>query len=198
MTKVEFFFDFGSPTTYLAHTQLPAIAARTGAELVYRPMLLGGVFKATGNRTPAAIPAKAVFMRDDIIRFAARYKVPFAYNPNFPINTLQLMRGAVAAGRLGSFMPYTAAVFRAMWVEQKAMENPAVIGEVLKQAGLDLARLMPLLEDQGVKDELRATTEEAVARGAFGAPTFFVGDEMYFGQDRLDFLEEALSRPRAA
>ncbi len=198
MPKVEFFFDFGSPTTYLAFTQLPKIAARTGAELVYRPMLLGAVFKATGNSTPAAIPAKARFMSADIARFAARYKVPFAANPNFPINTMALMRGAVAAQRLGCFAPYCDAVFRAIWVEQKPMQEPKIVAEVVTQAGLDAKRLFTLTEDQSVKDELRANTEEAVGRGAFGAPTFFVDGVLFFGQDRLDFVEEALKGAKAS
>jgi 2-hydroxychromene-2-carboxylate isomerase len=198
MSKVEFFFDFGSPTTYLAYKQLPKIAARTGAKIVYRPMLLGGVFKATGNSTPAALPAKARFMHDDIKRFAVRYGVPFVQNPHFPINTLSLMRGAVAAKRLGCFTSYCDAVFDATWAERKAMGDPAVVAEVLTKAGIDARALFALTEDQGVKDELRATTEEAVARGAFGAPTCFVDGVMFFGQDRLDFIEQALAGAKSS
>jgi 2-hydroxychromene-2-carboxylate isomerase len=198
MAKVEFFFDFGSPTTYLAYLQLPKIAARTGAEIVYRPMLLGGVFKATGNSTPAAIPAKARFMHADLTRYAARYGVPFVQNPHFPINTLHLMRGAVAAQRLGCFTPYCDAVYDAIWAKRKAMGDPKVVAEVLSEAGIDARALFALLEDQGVKDELRATTEEAVARGAFGAPTFFVDGVMFFGQDRLEFVEEALAGAKSS
>jgi 2-hydroxychromene-2-carboxylate isomerase len=199
MPSVEFFFDFGSPTAYLAYMRLPAIAAAAGAEIRYRPMLLGGVFKATGNSPPGAVPAKARWMGDDIRRHAARHKVPFAYNPSFPINTLAMMRGAVAAEELQCFKPYADAVFRAMWAEPKPMQDAAVLAAVLTEAGLDAGRIAALGETQPVKDRLRSNTEEAVARGAFGAPTFFVGETMFFGQDRLEFVAEALggARPSA-
>lgn len=194
MASVEFFFDVGSPTAYLAHTQLPGIATRTGAEIRYRPILLGGVFKATGNRAPGEVMAKGSYMLRDLERYAARYGVPYAHNPNFPINTILMMRGAVGAQRLGLLPPYLDAIFSGMWIERAPMQDPQEIGRRLAAAGIDLARLLPLTEDQSVKDELRANTEEAVARGVFGAPTFFVGNEMFFGQDRLDFVEEELRR----
>ena len=190
MRRIEFFFDYGSPTAYLAYTQLPGIAQRTGAKIVYRPMLLGGVFKATGNHSPATIPAKGVWISQDLPRFAARYGVPFAHNPYFPINTLNLMRGAVAADREGRLVPYSGAIYRAMWADKRNMEDPIVIGTVLRDAGFDPAAMMAAIGTAEAKDKLKASTEEAVARGVFGAPTCFVGDTMFFGQDRLDFVEE--------
>jgi 2-hydroxychromene-2-carboxylate isomerase len=190
--RLEFFFDFGSPTTYLAYTQLPALAERTGAEIVYRPMLLGGVFKATGNASPAALPAKGKWMGFDMGNFARRYGVPFSRNPFFPINTITLMRGAVAMQREGKLMPYMAAIFPAIWVEGKNLGDAAVVAEVLTKAGFDPAAFQAAVEQQEVKDELKANTEEAVSRGVFGAPTFFVGENLYFGQDRLEFVEAAL------
>jgi 2-hydroxychromene-2-carboxylate isomerase len=194
MRTLEFWFDYGSPASYLAYTQVPLIARRTGAEVVYRPMLLGGVFKATGNHSPVDIKPKGVWMMADLPRFAKRYGVPYARNPNFPINTLNLMRGAIAAGNEGRLVPYSDAMFRAMWVDQRNMEDPIVIGTVLRDAGFDPPAMMAAIGTADVKDRLRANTEEAVARGVFGAPTCFVGREMFFGQDRLDFVEEELRR----
>ena len=195
MTKtVEFLFDVGSPTAYLAWTQLPQICAETGATLVSTPMLLGGVFHATGNASPAAVPAKGRYMTADLTRFAKRYGVPFAHNPNFPINTLLLMRGAVGVQlRLPErFDIYLKAVFSALWVEQKNLNDPAVLMAMLAAAGFEPAAMQALVAEPAVKDALRANTEGAVARGVFGAPTLFVGETMFFGQDRLDFVREAL------
>ena len=194
MRTLEFFFDYGSPASYLAYTQMPLIAKRTGAQIIYRPMLLGGVFKATGNHSPVDIAPKGVWMMADLARFAARYGVPYARNPNFPINTLNLMRGAIAAENEGRLVPYSDAMFRAMWVDQRNMEDPVGIAGVLREAGFDPAAMMAAIGTPEVKDRLRANTEEAVARGVFGAPTCFVGSEMFFGQDRLDFVEEELRR----
>ena len=177
---------------------MPAIAQRTGAKLVYRPMLLGGVFKATGNHSPVDIAPKGVWMMADLPRFAKRYGVPYARNPNFPINTLNLMRGAIAAENDGRLVPYSDAMFRAIWVDQKRMEDPIVIGAVLRDAGFDPAALMAAIGTADVKDKLKASTEEAVARGVFGAPTCFVGKAMFFGQDRLDFVEEEARQSRVA
>ena len=192
---VEFFFDFGSPTTYLAHTQMPRLAADTGATVVYRPMLLGGVFKATGNASPVTVPAKGRWMGADIARFAQRYCVPFVHNPHFPINTLTLMRGATGLQMRDpqALMRYVDAVFQAMWVQPRNMADPAVMAEVLGAAGFSAESLMGLVADPEVKAQLAATTEEAVTRGAFGAPAFFVGEQLFFGQDRLDFVREALA-----
>ena len=195
MTKtVEFFYDFGSPTVYLAATQLPDIAASVGATIDWRPMLLGGVFKSTGNQSPVVVQAKAAYMNNDLKRFAKRYGVPFRFNPHFPINTLALMRGAVAyQDDAVASSTYRDAIFMAIWVEARNLNEPDVIGQVLSDAGLDPAELMNRIGQQTVKDQLIANTEEAVNRGVFGAPTFFVGDQMFFGQDRLDFVTEALS-----
>lgn len=196
MTKtVEFFFDFGSPTSYLAWTQLPKLAAGAGAQLVWRPMLLGGVFKATGNASPVMVPAKGRWMNQDMARWARRYGVPLAMNPHFPINTLTLMRGATGLQmrQPADFERYVDTVFRAMWHTPCNMGDAAVLAQVLQRAGFDAEALLALAGDPEVKARLVATTEEAVARGVFGAPTMFVGERMFFGQDRLEFVREALA-----
>ena len=191
---VEFFFDVGSPASYLAWTQLPRLAAETKATVAWRPMLLGGVFKATGNASPVTVPAKGRWMNDDIARWAHRYGVPFAFNPHFPINTLTLMRGATGLQmrRPAELPRYLDVVERAMWEAPKDLGDPAVLAATLAAAGFDADEFAALVADPEVKAKLIATTEEAVARGVFGAPTFFVGDAMFFGQDRLDFVREAL------
>lgn len=196
MTKtVEFYFDFGSPAAYLAATQLPHVCADTGAELVWKPMLLGGVFQATGNHSPAEIAPKGSYMTTDLQRFARRYGVPFVHNPHFPINTLLLMRGATAIQlqQPGRFDAYVDAIYHAMWVEPRNLNDPAEVGAVLQAAGFDPAALLAAAGQQEVKDRLKAVTQEAVARGVFGAPTMFVGSDMFWGQDRLDFVREALA-----
>lgn len=191
--SVEFFFDFGSPASYLAYTQIGKIAERNGAEVVWRPFLLGGVMQAAGNRSPIECVPKGKWMFDDLGRFAERYGVAFNMNPHFPINTLALMRGAVAAQEGGFLGAYADAVYQAMWVDRKNLGDPAVIGEVLTHAGLDAAQIIAATQRQEIKDKLKSNTQEAFERGAFGAPTFFVDGEMHFGQDRLDFVENALS-----
>lgn len=190
---LEFLFDVGSPTTYLAHKRLPEIVARTGAEVVYVPILLGGVFKATGNASPVMVPAKGVYMGADMARFARKFGVPLNMNPYFPINTIVMMR--MVAGLVGDerFPVLVDALFDAMWKGRKNMGDPVVATEVLTKAGFNPAELLALADTPEAKDRLKTNTETAVARGAFGAPTFFVGDEMFFGQDRLDFVEEALA-----
>lgn len=194
--SVEFFFDLGSPASYLAHTQLPSLCHATDAELVYRPMLLGGVFQATGNASPAMIPAKGRYMMRDLARFAERYGVPMRFNPHFPINTLTLMRLLVAVQlhQPARFEAALQALFQALWVEGANLADPLKVAEVLAGAGFDVAALQAQIAEPAVKDALKATTEEAVKRGVFGAPTCFVGGEMFFGQDRLDFVREALCR----
>lgn len=191
---LEFLFDFGSPATYLAWTQVPSLAKSVGAQVDYKPMLLGGVFKATGNASPAMVPAKGAYMLQDLQRFARRYQVPFAFNPHFPIDTLKLMR--MAAGvkmhhpeRLAGFCDL---VFRGIWVDGLNLGKDEVLADVLEKAGYPAADIMALAAEPQVKDALKATTEEAIRRGAFGAPTFFIGNDMFFGQDRLDFVREAL------
>ncbi|HEY7852346.1 MAG TPA: 2-hydroxychromene-2-carboxylate isomerase [Caulobacteraceae bacterium] len=196
---VEFLFDFGSPNAYLSHRVIPAIEARTGARFIYTPVLLGGVFKATGNRSPmeafAGIPAKLAYEALETRRFVARHGLAnFRLNPHFPVNTLGIMRGAEAARDLEVFAPYVEAVFAAMWEQGAKMDDPAVIGEVLAAAGLPARRLMALTQDQAVKDRLMTNTTAAVERGVFGSPSFFVGPELYFGKDRLGVVEAALAR----
>ncbi|HEY1448237.1 MAG TPA: 2-hydroxychromene-2-carboxylate isomerase [Caulobacteraceae bacterium] len=194
--EVAFLFDFGSPNAYLAHKVIPAIEARSGARFIYTPVLLGGVFKATGNRSPmeayAGIPAKLAYEALETRRFVARHGLTgFRSNPHFPVNTLAIMRGAEAARDLDVFAPYIAAVYAAMWEHGRKMDDPAVIGEVLAAAGLPAERLVALTADQAVKDRLMASTTRAVERGVFGSPSFFVGEDLYFGKDRLRDVEEA-------
>ena len=195
MTKtVEFYFDVGSPAAYIAWHRLPAICRETGATLQYKPMLLGGVFQATGNQSPMAVPAKGRYVHMDLERYAQRHGIPFSHNPFFPINTLTLMRGATAVQMReeARLVPYVDAIYRAIWVDGKNMNDPAVVAAVLHHAGFDPASLLAMANDPQVKDRLKAVTQDAVARGVFGAPTFFVDGQMYWGQDRLDFVKEAL------
>lgn len=191
--QVECFFDVGSPASYLAWTQLPDIAARHGATIRWRPMLLGAVFKATGNSSPVAVPAKSVYVRRDMGRYAARYGVTLNFNPHFPINTLVLMRGAAGYIETPRFDDYLRAVFQALWIDGVDLGQPTEMVRVLSAAGFDPTELERRVNDPAVKDALRATTEEAVERGVFGAPTMFVGDAMFFGQDRLDWVDAALA-----
>jgi 2-hydroxychromene-2-carboxylate isomerase len=193
--SVEFYFDFGSPTAYLAATQLPKLCDDAGADLVWKPMLLGGVFQATGNHSPATIAAKRPYMVADMARFARRYGVPMKFNPHFPINTLVLMRGATGMQMHEPelFRAYVDAIYHAMWAEPRNMGDPATVGAVLQETGFDAAKIQALAEAPEVKDRLKAVTQEAVERGVFGAPTMFVGQQMFWGQDRLDFVREALA-----
>ena len=193
--QVEFFFDFGSPAAYLAWTQLPKIAAGAGAAIVWRPMLLGGLFKAAGNASPISVAAKGKWIIADLARFAARYGVPLKFPASFPINTLPLMRGAVGMQmrQPADFERYVSAIFEAIFGRGLAMGDAAVIASVLGAAGFNAAAFAALIGDPAIKQGLIANTEEAAARGAFGAPTMFVGDTMHFGQDRLDFVAQALA-----
>lgn len=192
---LEFFFDLGSPTTYLAYTQLPGICAETGSQLVYQPILLGGIFKATGNASPITIAAKGRYLLQDLARYAKRYDVPLKFNPHFPINTLTLMR-AVTGIQLRQperFIDFIDCLFRALWVDGRNLGDLAVVAAVLAEHGFDPAQVLELTQDEEVKDTLKHKTEEAIARGVFGAPSLFVGQQLFFGQDRLDFVREALS-----
>ena len=196
MTKtVDFYFDFGSPAAYLAYTQLPKLASDTGATVVMKPMLLGGVFQATGNRPPISVPLKGSYLFQDMGRYARRYGVPLNMNPNFPINTITLMRVDVGlAMRNPSLLTaYRDAVFNAIWVDQQNLNDPDTVGAMLDKAGLDAAALLAIAADPQVKEELKTLTQSAVDRGVFGAPTFFVGNDMFWGQDRLDFVRESLT-----
>lgn len=198
MKTVEFHFDFGSPNAYLSHLVIPDIARRTGAKFEYVPVLLGGVFKLTGNRSPAetlqGIRNKPEYERLEMDRFIRRHGITaFQRNPFFPVNTLVAMRGAVAAARLDCFATYVDAVFRHMWAEPKKMDDPTVYRDALLQSGLDADRIAALIQTPEIKQALLESTERSVARGTFGSPTFFIGDEMWFGKDRLRDVEEAIA-----
>ncbi len=189
---VEFFYDFGSPYTYLATTRIEAIIERQAAVLAWRPFLLGGVFKSLNTQAPAlSSQEKARWMLQDLERWAAHYEVPFLMNPHFPVNTLQAMRLAIAAEERGHQVPLARRLFDDMWVQGKDLADPAVLTEALKAIGAPVSLLERTLSGH-VKDRLKANTEEAVSRGAFGAPAIFVGDALFFGNDRLDFLEKRL------
>ena len=201
MPKVEFHFDFGSPNAYLSHLVIPEIERRTGASFAYVPILLGGVFKMTNNRSPveafAGIRNKIEYERLETRRFVARHGITrFESNPFFPVNTLTLMRAAVGAKRLGVVDQYVDAVFGHMWAEPKKMDDPDVVRAALTMSGLDADRLLQLAQQQDVKDELLASTAASVERGTFGSPTFFVGDEIFFGKDRLRDVEAAIMETR--
>ncbi len=190
----DFYFDFGSLASYLAHTQLPRISAETGAKPQMYPMLLGGVFQATGNASPMAVPAKGRYVFIDMKRFADAYGVPLVMNPHFPIITTTLMRGATALQGQGdeAFQRYMDAIYQAIWVEGLNMNDPGVVGEVLTRAGFDPAAVLAMANEQATKDKLKAVTMTAVERGVFGAPTFFIGEHMYWGQDRIEQVIQAL------
>lgn len=195
MTKqFDFYFDFGSLASYLAHTQLANICSETGASITLMPMLLGGVFKATGNASPMSVPAKGRYLFIDMKRYADAYGVPLVMNPHFPIITTQLMRGATALQMRGDakLQPYLDAVFCAIWVEGLDMNDPLVVAQVLKKAGLDPAAVDAMANEQATKDQLKAVTMRAVERGVFGAPTFFIGEQMFWGQDRIEQVKAAL------
>ena len=201
MPHVEFHFDFGSPNAYLAHLLIPDIEKRTGAPFEYVPVLLGGVFKLTNNRSPMesfqGVKNKLEYQRMEMQRFIRRHGITrFAMNPFFPVNSLTIMRGAVAAQMEGVFARYVDEVFRHMWAEPKKMDDPAVARAALDESRLDGARLIAMTQEPAVKDRLLANTQKSVERGAFGSPTFFVGDEIFFGKDRLrDVEEEILGAP---
>ncbi len=200
MIEPEFHFDFGSPNAYLSHLMIPAIEQRTGARFRYVPVLLGGVFKLTNNRSPgesmAGIRNKLDYERLEMRRFIERHQLPFTFNPNFPVNTLALMRGAVAAQRLGVFERYVDEVYKHMWREPKKMDDPSVIKAALTASGLPVDELLALAGDAEVKATLADNTQQSVERGTFGSPTFYVGDQIWFGKDRLRDVEEAIIAAR--
>ena len=192
--RVEFHFDFGSPNAYLSHRVIPSIEARTGASFTYVPVLLGGVFKATGNVSPAVslqgIKNKPEYVALETRRFLARHGIgDFRANPHFPVNTLQIMRGALVARREGCFERYVDEVYRHMWSEPKKMDDPEVARAALEESGLPAASILEGVADPAIKQQLLDATEDSVARGSFGCPTFFVGDEIFFGKDRLPEVE---------
>lgn len=196
MTEIEFIYDFGGPNSWFVHRALPAIEAQGKVRFRYVPVLLGGLFKATGNRPPMMtyghVEAKVAYDRLEMDRFMAKHGFSgFRLNPHFPLNTLLAMRGAVAAERLGCGPAYREAMFKGLWEDGLKLDEPAIWAEAVSAAGLDAAALGARVEDPEVKGELVANTENAVARGAFGVPTFFLGDEMWFGKDRLRDVVEA-------
>ena len=190
---IEFYFDFGSPTAYLAHKRLQQLKAQYGCTIDYKPVLLGGLFKASGNMSPVTVPAKGKYMMtQDLPRFAALYQVPLTVNPYFPINTLNLMRGAVATLGQDYFDNYVEAVYDAIWVNGDNMGDLDVVANVLSDAELNAQKIIAATQDPDVKATLISNTEAAVARGCFGAPTMFIGNDMFFGQDRMQFIEMAI------
>jgi 2-hydroxychromene-2-carboxylate isomerase len=198
MKKVEFHFDFGSPNAYLSHLVIPAIEERTGLKFQYVPVLLGGVFKLTNNRSPAeslaGIKNKPQYERLETARFIRRHEITkFQSNPFFPVNTLMIMRGAIAARAMGVFERYVDEMYRHMWAEPKKMDDPNIVRGVLDAAGFDSARWFELIQSASVKDELLHNTERSVERGTFGSPTFFVDGEIFFGKDRLREVEEMIA-----
>jgi len=201
--KVEFLFDFGSPNAYLCHKLIPAIEARSAAKFEYVPILLGGLFKLTNNRSPAeafaAIPHKRAYENLEMQRFIDKHGLTrFKFNPFFPVNTLKIMRGACAAQKLGCLERYVDVVYAAMWEDGKNMDDPAVIAATLTAGGLDAEKIFALSQDPEVKNVLLQNTQSAHDRGAFGSPSFLVGKELWFGKDRLRDVEEEVARIAAA
>jgi 2-hydroxychromene-2-carboxylate isomerase len=199
MAKVEFHFDFGSPNAYLAHLIIPEIERRTGAKFDYVPILLGGVFKLTNNQSPAqkmaGIKNRLQYEQLEMQRFIRRHGITqFKFNPFFPVNTLLLMRGAIAAQLDGVFERFVQEMFRAMWADPKDMDDPEVVRTTLEESGFDAAALLARTQEPEVKDRLLNNTQASVERGTFGSPTFFVGDEIFFGKDRLGDVEEEIVR----
>ena len=195
---VEFHFDFGSPNAYLSHLVIPEIEQRTGVKFNYVPVLLGGVFKATGNASPAVslqgIKNKPEYSQLEMQRFINRHKISnFEFNPFFPVNTLQIMRGAVFAQTTDYFALYVKEVYRHMWAEPKKMDDADVIAAAFKESGLPVEEIFAGLQNPEVKQQLITNTEQSVARGTFGSPTFYVGDEIYFGKDKLVEIETELT-----
>ena len=196
MKSVEFYFDLGSPYSYLAYYRLLQIAEQQEIQVVYKPILLGGVFKATGNRSPIEVPVKGVYSILDMQRWAEYYQIPMQMNPHFPMNTLTLMRilTGVQLLHLEKFEQVLKLLFDAMFGTPQNLNEPTVLAEVLKPSGFSVEDIMSMVQSEVVKQKLITETEQAIQRGIFGAPTFFVGDEMYWGQDRLHFVEQALNK----
>ncbi|PJK28408.1 2-hydroxychromene-2-carboxylate isomerase [Minwuia thermotolerans] len=202
MPRVEFHFDFGSPNAYLAHRVIPAVEQRSGAKFDYVPVLLGGVFKLTGNVSPMeslkGIRNKAEYGQLEMKRFVENHRIAgFRWNEHFPVNTVLIMRGALAAERDGRLADYVEAVFRAMWEDNRKMDDPGTVAAVLDAAGLDGRALVEATQDPAIKQKLIENTEASVERGNFGSPTFFVGDEMFFGKDKLRDVEDEIARQKA-
>ena len=190
--SVEFFFDIVSPASYLAWTQLPKLERDTGAKIIYRPMFLPGIFEMAGNDTPITVPAKAKWIFEDFKRFAKRYDVPFTMNDKFPLSSVYAMRGLNNFREHERFTKLVDEFYQAMWVNNEDINDPEIVIRIVNDAGINPSEYQAAMNDPENKQALMDITKEAVDRGIFGAPTFFVGDEMHFGQDRLDFVAEAL------
>jgi 2-hydroxychromene-2-carboxylate isomerase len=188
--QIEFFYDYLSPFSYLADSQLPALAQRTGAEIVYRPVLMGAIMKATGNAGPLGVQGKANYNVADFQRWARRYGLAAQFSPHFPFNTIRVLRGAIAAQQHGRFAMFHSAAFRAIWEQGQDLSKEDALQRILTEAEIESA----LIEGDDVKNQLRANMDEAVRRGAFGVPAIFVNNELFWGNDRLEFVEEALRR----
>lgn len=200
--EVRFYFDFGSPNAYLSHLVIPDIEKHTGEKFTYVPILLGGVFKLTNNVSPAVslqgIKNKPEYQELETRRFLKRHNIKnYTFNPHFPVNTLQIMRGAIVAGREGFFEKYINVVYKNMWAEPKKMDDAGVIESALSESGLPADTVMNGIQVADVKQQLISNTEDAVAKGVFGSPSFLVGDELYFGKDRLREVEEEIERQKA-
>jgi len=195
MKDFDYYFDFGSLASYLAHTQLPQLCAATQATVHFYPMLLGAVFKATGNASPMSVPAKGKYALVDFKRYARQYGVPLRFNPYFPIITTPLMRMVTGLQMRSDtrFQEFMDVIFKAIWIDALDMNQPEVIADVLTKAHFDPMSLMDLANEQATKDQLKEVTNRAVERGVFGAPTFFVGEEMFWGQDRIEQVKIALT-----
>lgn len=198
--EIELFFDIGSAYSYLASTQMEAVAKRTGVPVRWRPFLLGAVFKATGNDSPARLPAKARWMVNDLMLWAKHYGIQARLPSRFPLNTLRSQRALAVAERTapGSLPAFAAALFRAYWADDQDVTSDAVITAAARAAGLDGDAILTAIDAPETKDQLRATTDEAIKRGAFGAPAMFVGDVLFWGNDRIPLLEEYLAQNRGS
>ena len=199
MVSFEFHFDFGSTNTYMSHRLIPGIEARTGVKCTYVPVLLGGIFKMTNNRSPmeqfGEVKNKPEYLQLEMQRFIAKHGFDkYQRNPHFPVITVQIIRGALVAQEEGYYEDYIEAVYVAMWENQLKMDDPEVIRATLDAAGLNGGHILQRITEQPIKDKLITNTQASVDRGAFGSPTFFVGDEMFFGKDRLVEVEEELMR----
>jgi 2-hydroxychromene-2-carboxylate isomerase len=192
---VEFFFDFMSPPSYMAYWRLPQIALRTGAQIIWRPLYTIGLHQLVGNQSPIMVPAKGAWIAKDLQRFAERHDIPYTANPHQPVKVVPALRGALAAQEMGVFPAYVRAVFTAMWQDKRNIGDPGELRSICRAAGVDADALLARIEAPEIKSRLVANTQEAADRGAFGAPSFFVDGELFWGQDRLDFVEEALVKP---
>jgi len=190
--EVDYYFDVGSPAAYLSWTQMPKLVEETGAKVNYKPVLLGGIFKATGNSAPIAVPAKGKWLWADLNRWAKLYNVPFKMNDKFPVNTLILMRGLTAYQNDAKFIDLGNAIFDGMWASNKDLTEMDVVAQVVTSAGIDAAEFAAKVEEAAIKQTLIDQTDEAIAKGAFGSPSFVVDDELHFGQDRMHFVKDAL------